>query len=70
MTACLTRLQSRSFATRRCEETLSIYKSPFQRQRSIKDCYPTNKFRFQSSLWTDFQFTNIQLAREFETTGR
>lgn len=70
MTACLAYLQGRSSATRRCEETLSIYKSSFQLQRSIKDCYSPNKFRFQSSLWADFQFTNIQLAREFETTGR
>lgn len=70
MTTCLTYLQGRGFATRRREETLSIYKSPFQLQGSIKDRYPTNKLRFQSALWTDFQFTNIQLAREFEVTGK
>lgn len=70
MTTCLTYLQGRGFATRRREETLSIYKSPFQLQGSIKDHYSTNKLRFQSALWTDFQFTNIQLAREFEVTGK
>lgn len=51
------------------QETLNISKGDLQRQRSVQDRQSAPRGRLPSSLWTDFQSANIQLAGEFDTAG-
>lgn len=51
------------------QETFAVPKGDLQQQGGVQDREPAARGRLPSSLWTDFQFANIQLAREFNAAG-
>lgn len=62
-------LQGRGLKKGRRQEALCVLKGGLQQQGGVQDCQPATRGRFPSSLWTDFQFANIQLARELNASG-
>lgn len=51
------------------QETLAVPKGDLQQQGGVQDREPAARGGLPSSLWTDFQFANIQLAGEFNVAG-
>ena len=62
-------LQGGGLAKGRRQETLAVPKGDLQQQGGVQDREPAARGGLPSSLWTDFQFANIQLAGEFNTAG-
>lgn len=51
------------------QKTLAVPKGDLQQQGGVQDREPAARGGLPSSLWTDFQFANIQLAGEFNAAG-
>lgn len=62
-------LQGRGLAKGRCQEALGVRQGDLQRKGGIQDQQSATRDGLPSSLWTDFQFADSQLAREFNTAG-